>query len=382
MAIIPSGSFQQLFILSLPDKFPLGSARDQLFVQSRVRGPLLNHYVWNMHSLADYTASLSTYPVSNAKIVPSNDPLWKLLLVANFTNDQGISGVVATDTFNPITAFTHYDNNQFKSIVDIKYSPFISYSNSTDVSDASLILYKSMVLPSYPVMFTSSITGTEHYGPLFPTNISIDVDDGTKQVGCSMKFVGGKSIFAYPKPQINLINTANPQSDGLGFIPYRTANIFDCHLDFKTYSSKESFLSSIKIKNEQTNPENISRISGMSMTISSDYDFKSVAVNNERAIFQGPRYATLRSRTVTGFIKYTANTASFNIPVSSELTMYFGDIFYFPMQNVDWQKPNIELVANNNYVHTFRFIARAVDRAVTNSYRNPGYCSEFLVDIR
>lgn len=382
MSIIPSGSFQQLFILSLPDKFPLGSARDQLFVQSRVRGPLLNHYVWNMHSLADYTASLSTYPVSNAKIVPSNDPFWKLLLVSTFTNDQGISGVVATDTFNPITAFTHYDNNQFKSTVDIKFAPLISYSRTTDISDASLILYKSMILPSYPVMFTSSIPSTEHYGPLFPVSVSIDVDDANKQVGCTFKFSGGKSIFAYPKSQINLINNLNPQSESVGFIPYRAANIFDCHIDFKTYSSKESFLSNMKIKSEQTDPEYISRISAMSMTIASDYDFKSVAVNNERAIFQGPRYATLRSRTVTGFIKYTANTANFNIPVSSELTLYFGDIFYFPMQNVDWQKPSIELVANNNYVHTFRFIARAVDGAVTNSYRNSGFCSEFLVDIR
>ena len=382
MAIIPSASFQQLFILSLPDKFPLGNARDQLFVQSRVRGPLLNHYVWNMHSLADYTASLSTYPVSNAKIIPVDDPKWNILLVESFTNDQGQTGIIPTDTFNPITAFTHYDNNQFKSIVDIKYKPFISYSSTTDVSKSSLILYKSMILPSYPVMFTSSIPSTEHYGPLFATNIAIDVDDSTKQVGCSMKFVGGKSIFAYPKSQINLLNTVVPQSDTPGFIPYRTANIFDCHLDFKVYESKETFLSTLKIKSEQTDPENISRISGISLIISSDYDFKSVAVNSERAIFQGPRYATLRSRTVTGFIRYTANTASFNIPVSSELTLYFGDIFYFPMQNVDWQKPTIEMVAGNNYVHTFRFIARAVDGAVTNSYRNPGYCSEFLVDIR
>ena len=382
MAIIPSGSFQQLFILSIPDKFPLGSARDQLFVQSRVRGPLLNHYVWNMHSLADYTASLSTYPVSNAKIVPSNDSFWKLLLVSTFVNDQGISGVVATDTFNPVTAFTHYDNSQFKSTVDIKFAPLISYSDSTDVSEASLILYKSMILPSYPVMFTSSMPSTEHYGPLFPVSLSIDVDDNNKQVGCSFKFSGGKSIFAYPKTQVNLKNTINPQSDDLGFIPYRTANIFDCHVDFKAHGSKESFLASMKIKSEQTDRDSISRISAMSLTISSDYDFKSVAVNNERAIFQGPRYATLRSRTVTGFIKYTANTANFNIPVSSGLTLFFGDIFFFPMQNVDWQKPNIELIAGNNYVHTFRFIARAVDGAVTNSYRNPGYCSEFLVDIR
>jgi hypothetical protein len=62
--------------------------------------------------------------------------------------------------------------------------------------------------------------------------------------------------------------------------------------------------------------------------------------------------------------------------------MYFGDIFYFPMTNVDWQKPTISLEAGNIYVHTFGFIARVVDGAVTNSYRNPGYCSEFLVDIR
>lgn len=383
MSILPSGSSQQLFLISLPDKFPLGQARDQLFVQSRNRGPLLNHYVWNMHTLADYCASFSRYPVSDSKIIQNDDSGWKLLLIdGTFTNNQGDKGIKSTDTFNPLTAFTHYENNDFISTVSFPFSPLISYGGTNDITDASLIIYKAMILPSYPLMITSTIPYNEHYGPLFPFSFNIGVNDSQKSVKIDVKLSGGKSIFSYPKPQVNLIEKFTPQSEEIGFIPYRKSNIFDCEIDFKTYGNKEQFLSSMKIRNQQTDPLNIRRITSMNLQIDSNYDFRTVAVNNSRVIFQGPRYATLTKRTVTGSITYASNSASFNIPVSSELTMYFGDIFYFPMQNVDWQKPVISLEAGNIYLHTFSFIARVVDGAVTNSYRNQGYCSEFLVDIR
>jgi len=382
MSIIPSGSFEQLFLMSLPDKFPLGQARDQLFIQSRNRGPLLNHYVWNMHTLADYCASLTKYPVSDSKVVLNEDPNWKLLIAQQFVNNQGAGGIKPTDTFNPLTTFTHYENDQFTNNVELKIPLLISYGPITDVTESNLIIYKSIILPSYPLMITSSLPYNEHYGPLFPTRFSIDVNDQAKQVSLALSLRGGKSMFAYPKPKIDLINSYIPQSDDLGFIPYRSLNIFDCEIDFKTYPTKEEFISKTKIRNEQTDPEYLKRISGISLSVTSDYIFTTVAVNDSRVIFQGPRYATLKSRVVTGSITYTSNTQSFNIPVSSELTLYFGDIFYFPMQNVDWQKPIITLEANNNYVHNFQFIARVVDGAVTNSYRNAGYCSEFLVDIR
>lgn len=383
MSIIPSGSSQQIFLISLADKFPLGQARDQLFVQSRNRGPLLNHYVWNMHTLADYCASFSRYPVSDSKILPNDDPGWKLLLVDGaITNNQGDKAIKSTDTFNPLTSFTHYENNDFISTVSFPFNPLISYGGANDITDSSLIIYKSMILPSYPLMITTSIPYNEHYGPLFAFSHNISVSDSQKSVKIDVKLSGGKSIFSYPKNKINLIEKFIPQSDEIGYIPYRKANIFDCEIDFKTYESKDIFLSNVKTRNQQTDPLYIPRISSMSLQIDSNYDFKTVAVNNSRVIFQGPRYATLTKRTVTGSITYASNSASFNIPVSSELTMYFGDIFYFPMANVDWQKPTISLEAGNIYVHTFGFIARVVDGAVTNSYRNPGYCSEFLVDIR
>jgi hypothetical protein len=213
-------------------------------------------------------------------------------------------------------------------------------------------------------MITSTVPYNEHYGPLFPTRFSIDVNSDSKQVNLSLDLKGGKSIFAYPKPKIDLINTYIPQSDDLGFIPYRSLNIFDCNIDFKTYASKEDFIAQTKIRNEQTDPEYLKRISGIFLSIDSDYTFTTVAVNDSRVVFQGPRYATLTSRKVTGTIVYTSNTQSFNIPVSSELTLYFGDIFYFPMQNVDWQKPIVSIEAGKNYVHTFKFIARVVDGAV------------------
>jgi hypothetical protein len=90
----------------------------------------------------------------------------------------------------------------------------------------------------------------------------------------------------------------------------------------------------------------------------------------------------MTDRKVTGSITWLSNQYNFYIPTSSSLTMNFGAGFYFPMENVDWQKPKITAVPGQGYLHQFNFIARAVNGAVANGFKSNSigsFVSEFKV---
>jgi hypothetical protein len=74
----------------------------------------------------------------------------------------------------------------------------------------------------------------------------------------------------------------------------------------------------------------------------------------------GPKYAALRSRTVTGTISiYRAKTANFlDVYPESPLTMYFGNNFLFHFRNVDWGNPSFSLSPEGGEIHTWSFTAR------------------------
>jgi hypothetical protein len=53
--------------------------------------------------------------------------------------------------------------------------------------------------------------------------------------------------------------------------------------------------------------------------------------------------------------------------------MYFGGCFYFILPNILWQKPKINLAADNLYLHEYEFIAFASDNAATNAFKSYAY---------
>ena len=88
--IVPSSGYLQVFIMSLTDKDPsIWNAPDQMKVQAKKRGPLLDSYIWNLHSLGDKLGSLPLYPNSNSKRMSITDTNWKLIFVDNYNDDQG-----------------------------------------------------------------------------------------------------------------------------------------------------------------------------------------------------------------------------------------------------------------------------------------------------
>ena len=384
--ILPTSSLLQCFIMSLTDKKPqIWSTQDQMKVQASRRGPLLDSYVWNLHSLGNNLGIPPIYTNSNSKRMDINDPYWKLIFVNSYNDDQGSTFITTTDSFNNVASFTHPVASNIITKPRIAFSPVVAQDFigiDTDVYQGNAVIYKCFLFPSYPVLISTTIRENEHYGPVFPTLLSISVSDqGPKSVNVEAQFIGGRSLFLPPMKNIALKTTT--ASGKLDAVPYRTASIFDCAVEYNLFPSYENFIAYLTEKNAIKTIETTEKIISMSLQVSQTYAFNVTANDDLRKIQQGPKYLNLTDRKVTGSITYLSNVYDFYFPTSSSLTMFFGAGFYFPMQNVDWQRPKIQAVPGQGYTHTFDFVARAVDGAVANAFKANAlgnyFSSEFYV---
>ena len=383
--IVPSSGYLQVFIMSLTDKDPtIWNAPDQMKVQSQKRGPLLDTYVWNLHSLGDKLGSPPLYPNSNSKRMSITDTNWKLIFVDNYNDDQGSSFITATDTFNSLAAFTHPVAKSLVTRPSISFSPLINQANTTnDVTNGHEVIYKCFVFPSYPVLISTTIAENEHYGPVFANSLNISANDRSKSVNVTANFQGGRSLFLPPMKIKNLnLTTINSVDNQFDANPYRTATIFDCAVEFDIFPDFQSFMNYTTNAKQYKNKNDFERIVDISLSVSQTFSLNVTANSDSRKIQQGPRFWNMTDRKVTGSITWLSNQYNFYIPTSSSLTMYFGTGFYFPMENVDWQKPKITAVPGQGYLHQFNFIARAVSGAVANGFKEKtlgSYVSEFKV---
>ena len=383
--IVPSSGYLQVFIMSLTDKDQtIWNAPDQMKVQSQKRGPLLDSYVWNLHSIGDKLGSYPLYPNSNSKRMSITDPNWKLIFVDNYNDDQGSSFIATTDTFNSLAAFTHPVAKSLVTRPSISFSPLINQANTTsDVANGHEVIYKCFVFPSYPVLISTTIAENEHYGPVFANSLSISANDRSKAVTVSANLQGGRSLFLPPMKIKNLnLTRINSVDRTLDAVPYRTATIFDCAVEFDIFPSFDDFMNYTKNAKVYKNKNDFERIVDINLSVAQTFSLNVTANSDSRRIQQGPRFWNMTDRKVTGSITWLSNQYNFYIPTSSSLTMYFGTGFYFPMENVDWQKPKITAVPGQGYLHQFNFIARAVNDAVANGFKSNtigSYVSEFKV---
>ena len=383
--IVPSSGYIQVFIMSLTDKDPtIWNAQDQMKVQAKKRGPFLDSYVWNLHSMGDKLGSFPLYPNSNSKRMSITDNNWKLIFVDNYNDDQGSSFIATTDTFNSVASFTHPVARNLTTKPNITFSPLINQGNTTsDVADGNEVIYKCFLFPSYPVILSTTISENEHYGPVFANSLSIAANDRSKSVNVSASFQGGRALFLPPMKLKNLnLTRINSADNSLDANPYRTATIFDCAVEFDIFPDFQSFMDYTTNAKNYKNKNDFERIVDINLSVSQTFTNNITANSDSRRIQQGPRFWNMTDRKVSGSITWLSNQYNFYIPTSSSLTMYFGTGFYFPMENVDWQKPKITAVPGQGYLHQFNFIARAVNGAVANGFKSNSigsFVSEFKV---
>ena len=373
LILLRSASFEQIFIMSLTDKNPnIWREPDQLRVQSKIRGPLLDQYVWNLYELANST---STKFIDNFGIIPSSDENWNVVFAESFKDDVGSKFITTIDTFNPVSTFTNPNSSSLTSETKLEFFPIITSNPEVTTTNASnRTIYNCCVYPAYPVVFTSSIASNTHYGPVFASTISISINE-KQPVRMDLSFRGGKSLKPEKKEQVELT------IDNY----YRTLSFYDFSYAYQVFNTEEDFLNFYKNSTAQSR-NTAERIINIQLDIENKYVFTSTARNLNKTSFnsieQGPKFIQLNERTVSGSITYISDSSDFVVPNSTALTLHFGDIFYFPMEKIYWQKHTVDVTAAKNYTHTFKFVAVAVDSAVSNGFKPSTknmYVSEFKV---
>lgn len=373
LILLRSASFEQIFIMSLTDKNPtIWREPDQLRVQSKIRGPLLDQYVWNIYDLANST---STNFIDNFGIIPADDENWHVVFAESFKDNVGSNYITAVDTFNPVATFTNPNSSNLVSDTRLEFFPIItSNPEVTTTNAANRTIYNCCVYPAYPVAFTSTIASNTHYGPVFASKISISINE-KQPVRFDLSFRGGKSLKPDKKEQVAL--TENDY--------YRTLSFYDFAYAYQVFDTEEEFINFYKNSTAQSR-STAERIIDVRLDIENRYEFTSTARNLNKTSFntieQGPKFIQMNKRSVSGSITYISDSPDFVVPNSKALTFHFGDIFYFPMEKVYWQKHTVDVTAAKNYTHTFNFIAVAVDLAVSNGFKSSTknmYVSEFKV---
>ena len=368
-----STGLEQFFILGLfdVDQTPFVEDGNQMTVQSKLRGNILDHYTWDVRELAkSYSAGDSRDSYEYLSPFLEN---WRPMFVNSFEHDQGSKVVKPVSTFNPVNTLASFTSSGFQTKNRINVNPIIKeFKLQDDYTDRFLdfhdTLYKAFILPGYPLLFTSTLENAYLYGPQFIDKISIQVS-ANLPVTIDLETTGGRTLFSDSKAAEEL-----PSEN-----KYRMLKNFDCTFDFKAHETSEDFFSVVNNRSEDL----LLKIVSMSLNVDNAYNIKATAVHSTENVLQGPRFFTISERSVTGTLTFIASSSVFLDKTKGEnkgLTLYFGGPFLFILPNIVWQKPRIKLASKDElYIHEYDFIAFAADGALANSYK--AYVNDQKFDI-
>ena len=315
------------------------------------------------------------------------------LWATNFSDDAGSKVFQKLDTFWPFALDNKLKfSEQTYTIPSIKFSPLISEDGTNQQSSAENVIYKAAVIPMFPLMFVTSVSNHFTYGPVFMESFSIDLNgfNSLKEVEISCRFAGGKSFISPADIPILEPNRAVPKvikngdlepEEILDYRNYRVASLQDCLVSTTIFDAPSSFKAlktllfnkakvtapTVKTKDQKniviSTKTVASKVIAMSLTINQGVELRfttPVAEGIYLGDLVGPKYAALKTRTVTGSISiYRAKTSNFlDVYPESPLTMYFGNNFLFHFRNVDWGNPSFSLSPEGGEIHTWSFSAR------------------------
>ena len=371
--IFKSTGLEQFFILGLfdVDRVPFTEDGNQMTVQAKLRGNILDHYTWDVRELSKSYSKGDTR--DNYEYLSKDLENWRPMFINSFDHDQGSKIVKPISTFNPVNTFASFTSSNFQTKNRINLNPITKeYLLPEDYADRFLdfhsTLYKAFIIPGYPLLFTSTLENAYLYGPQFIDKISIQVS-ANSPVSIDLETSGGRILFSDSKTAEEL-----PSQN-----KYRTFKNFDCAFDFKAHKTSKDFFEVVNNRTEET----LLKIVSMSLSVDNAYDIKATAVHSTENVLQGPRFFTITERNVTGTLTFIASSSEFLDKTKAEnkgLTLYFGGQFLFILPNIVWQKPRIKLASVSDlYIHEYDFIAFAADGTLANAYK--AYANEEKFDI-
>lgn len=340
-------------------------------------------YIWDLYNLANIVTSLE---VSGSRFKTINwDRNWSPIFINDFNDNSGDSVYKALPNFFglPLQNMPVFSANKYTA--SFSFSPLISNDFNEQYS-AEYIIYRACVVPAFPLIFMSTIQSHYSFGPVFLSSFSINMTsyDSLPTVTMNCNFIGGKSIITNAiingaqtyKPSgsgglvqnMKAVTSDNFITEGPDYVSrYRSANAEDCIVLTGYYPTLTLLNKALNI----TYDVPYYKIVGMSLNIeqnlSLEFTYPSVygsSFFNGNNYMQyagdrvGPKFLSLKSRTVSGSITYFSYSNAAPILNTSGLTMYFGGPFLFPMYNVDWGNPKVTVRPGGGFQFEYKFVAR------------------------
>jgi hypothetical protein len=375
-------------------------------------------FVWDMYGM------VKKLPVTNRTILLDNlyfqrntieydTNYYKRLWVSGFNDDPGSKLFQPLQSFYPLAL----DNslsflNQQYSISNFSFNLLVSENGENEQEPGENNIYKAAIIPIFPLFFVSSNSGHLSYGPVFMSEFEIRVSgmDNLPDVEVNCSFIGGKTLVSpetvphtFPYIDENEKNVEFGDDEPYqikDYKNYRTVNMSDCLVSLlkptkrKILNMKDELIKSSGF--EQSTDESTTnyvftyktpnKVVGMSLKISQEISLSHttpILDDGTSADAIGPKFAALKSRSVTGSITiYNANLDDYlDKYASSSVVMYFGGNYLFHMRDVDWSNPLYSMSNNGGRFHTWNFTAR-ISQGTGFWGGNKTAVSEFDVDYR
>jgi len=355
-------------------------------------------HIWDLYLLSRQMTRGNLYkdgPFYEKTFVASD---YQPVFCSNFSDNAGDNVYSPVRNFSGLSVLNHPNFNQYQYSGNFNFNPILSTAYNSQYA-AEIIIYRASIIPLYPLLFCSSIPTHKSFGPAFINSFNINVDGmdslGDVEISCSL--IGGRSVISSDniparRPDVNdniikmkTLDSSAKITEYNNFVnKHRAINLSDCaiypdlFLDFDNF--KKTVISSYSSKIMPPY-----KIVSMSLSISQSIDFTYTYpgysifnILNDFTDIIGPRFASLSDRRVTGSIKiFSPQNFSFINSNASSLTMFFGSVFYYTMQNVDWQQPSITINPGSGYFIEYKFTARMTKTTYLNGFGNLRV-SEFL----
>lgn len=329
-------------------------------------------YTWDLRTLAQRGVF---------KRLKKTDSFWYKLWLKNHNADSGSNVYKSLPTIFTVSPFNHLDATGHVYSGSFSFYPLIIDSetirnNISETYDAERAIWQGVLFPAMPFLLAGTIEKTDFFGPVFLKKVSFSVGGAGElsPVDINVEFSGGKSIKSPTIDRVDpdLISCLNITD----YQPYRTASMVDCLSSIELITDLEELKTNLAPYHELEKENPTIRILEMKLSMTQDIDFAFTGHKGSSKDEQGPRFAEIKNRKVTGSFKFFSREDAIIMGSSStnsnsgQLTMYFGGPYLFPMPNVEWQKPIIEQIPGQGFYHVYNFIARAADNAIQMGFKS------------
>ena len=374
-------------------------------------------FIWDMYSMVKkLPITPRTISVDNFLFTRSTieyDPrYYKKLWINGFNDDPGSKLYQPLSTYYPLALNNTLSfSNQQYNITNFSFNLLVSENGENEQQSGENNIYKAAIIPIFPLFFVSSNAGHLSYGPIFMNEFEIRVSgmDNLADVDVNCSFIGGKTLISPESVPRTIPYVSDTKIVEFGDNPpyfindyknYRTANMSDCLIAFFSPKNtdvlrvKQELFEKLKVKqsydesttNHVFTSKSPTKIVGMSLKISQEISLTHtvpVLQDGTSADVIGPKFAALKSRSVTGSVTlYNAALNNYlDAYASSPLIMYFGGNYIFVIEDVDWSNPIYSMSPNGGRIHTWSFSARLHKQAGFWGGNNVAV-SEFYINHR